>query len=142
VLLYKGSKASSRSFLVHRLVAEAFLPNLANLPQVNHLNGQKGDNKVWNLEWVTQSRNVRHSLEVGLRKQILSDDDVRAIRREYRCSGHTSNAKELAEGYGAAVNTIKGIVQRKDRARVCEAVHEIRKTRYNLKGNEACAETA
>jgi hypothetical protein len=66
VLLYQGSKRNRRSFLVHRLVAQAFLPNPSNLPQVNHLNGQKRDNRVLNLEWCTQSHNMRHAFATGL----------------------------------------------------------------------------
>lgn len=66
VLLYQGSKASRKTFLVHRLVAQAFLPNPSHLPQVNHLNGQKGDNKAVNLEWCTQSHNMKHAFATGL----------------------------------------------------------------------------
>jgi hypothetical protein len=84
VLLYRGSKASRRSFLVHRLVAEAFLANPSTLPQVNHLNGQKKDNRASNLEWCTCVHNMHHAVDIGLTNRILSEDDVRAIRREYQ----------------------------------------------------------
>ena len=54
--------------LIHRAVAEAFIENKQNKPQVNHKNGNKKDNTVKNLEWVTAQENTLHSLKNGLRK--------------------------------------------------------------------------
>lgn len=46
---------------IHRLVAIAFIPNPNNLPQVNHIDGNRGNNNIKNLEWVTNTENQRHS---------------------------------------------------------------------------------
>lgn len=54
------------TFLVHRLVASAFVPNPNGLAEVNHIDGDKLNNSAENLEWVTHSQNMKHSIEVGL----------------------------------------------------------------------------
>ena len=53
--------------LIHRLVAETFIPNPENKATVNHINANKADNRVENLEWATQSENNRHALGLHLR---------------------------------------------------------------------------
>lgn len=59
VNLCKDGKTSS--LLVHRLVAEAFVPNTRNKPQVNHIDGNITNNRADNLEWVTDNENKAHS---------------------------------------------------------------------------------
>jgi hypothetical protein len=65
LLLHK--EGVKKAFRVHRLVAEAFIPNPNNLPEVNHKDGDKLNNTVDNLEWCTKSHNETHARKTGLK---------------------------------------------------------------------------
>jgi len=54
--------------VVHRFVAQTYIPNPDNLPQVNHIDGDKTNNNVDNLEWCTQNHNMQHAIRTGLWK--------------------------------------------------------------------------
>lgn len=58
------------TFKVHRIVAECFILNPDALPMVNHKNGNKADNTIENLEWCTNSQNIKHAFDTGLIKDI------------------------------------------------------------------------
>jgi hypothetical protein len=76
--LTKDGKRSN--FLIHRLVAIAFIPNPNNLPIVNHLDGDKRNNNVSNLEWCTQKDNIRHLRDVlGFDFHQINKDKIGAL---------------------------------------------------------------
>lgn len=79
VRLYKNG--ISKPFFVHRLVANAFIPNPQNLPQVNHKDGDKRNNIVKNLEWCSASENMRHAFANGFATPTISHyKGVKAFR--------------------------------------------------------------
>ena len=71
VYLSKESKKSTR--LIHRLVAEAFIPNLENKETVNHIDGNKTNNRIDNLEWLSNIENQRHAWKMGLKKGLRGE---------------------------------------------------------------------
>jgi len=62
------NKSNYKYFLVHRLVADAYISNDENKEQVNHMDGNKLNNLACNLEWMTRSENQQHCSDTGLRK--------------------------------------------------------------------------
>ena len=67
-----------RTHSVHRLVAMTFIPNPSGLPQVNHIDGNKQNNRVENLEWCDQSANVQHAYTTGLVRSLKHKALIRA----------------------------------------------------------------
>lgn len=77
VNLWKDGK--NRSYLIHRLVAEAFIPNPDDKPEVNHIDGDRHNNKLDNLEWTTKKENMQHAFRTGLcsnQIKIMIEDKI------------------------------------------------------------------
>lgn len=110
---------------VHRIVAEAFLPNQYGLPTINHKNGDRTDNRISNLEWCSYSANNQHAWDMK-REMRTSDLSTKSIGSKNRQSKLTetavaeirkrfvSNTKglksALAKEYGVSVGAIKQVV--------------------------------
>lgn len=73
ITLCGGGKQLSKT--IHRLVAEAFLENPENKPQVNHKDGIKANAMISNLEWMTASENIKHALDLGLKNKTWQDGE-------------------------------------------------------------------
>lgn len=103
--LYKDG--AYKQELVHRMVASAFIPNPEGKPCVNHIDGNKTNNMVDNLEWVTKKENARHASEVLHALDFnrrLTEEQVLAIRSDDR------SHREIAEDYGLNQTSITGII--------------------------------
>lgn len=107
----------STSFLVHRILAKAFIPNPNNYPCINHINSIRNDNSLINLEWCTHKHNSQHAITFGNLKKgsgvgtsILKEAQVLEIRNK-RKLGY--KVKDIALSYGVCVGTIEHIIYNK-----------------------------
>lgn len=115
VRLFVGG--TSKKYRIHRLVAEAFLPNVETKQEVNHIDGDKTNNAVGNLEWVTRSENMEHVFRILKKPTMrggrngrarLKDHDVQSIK-ELWVTGKVRQ-KDLASKFHVARSTINAIV--------------------------------
>lgn len=97
--------------LKHRIIAESFIPNPNNLPIVNHIDGDKQNNNVNNLEWCTQGYNLKHAIQIGLvesqckirRKVKVKKDDLEIV---------FNTMKDCAEFFGFKKGWLQGYVRK------------------------------
>ena len=108
--------------LLHRLLAEVFIPNPDNLSCVNHKDGNKLNNDLSNLEWCTHSYNNKHAYEIGLKtckdrkgdkafNRKLSSEDVKYIRSVYKKGDSECGATALAKKYNVTPSCICNLIK-------------------------------
>lgn len=115
---YRFVTIKGKQIPIHRLVAEAFIENEGDKPYVNHIDGNKMNNSVTNLEWVTQSENIKHSYEnnlqpkaTGTYKGKFTEEQREQIKKEYNEEGISK--RTLGVKYGVSHTCINDIVNDK-----------------------------
>ena len=108
------SKRQRKPFKIHRLVAQAFIPNPNNKPQVNHIDGCKINAYVGNLEWATNAENQRHAYVTGLNVALQGEDKPQAKLnneqvRYIRDNPENLKTIELAQYFGVNKTTIERV---------------------------------
>lgn len=98
---------------VHRLVAQAFIPNPENKPTVNHINGIKTDNIVENLEWSTYSENTKHAYNIGLncgRTGTVYSNNNKVGKEWTELNNNGVSLRGIGRMYGVPHQTVKRII--------------------------------
>jgi len=111
----KGEKP--KYFLVHRLVAELFIPNPEGKPCVNHLNNEGHDNRSINLEWVTYKENTKHGIDMGSINKNRSGMSTKRIDelqiRAIIFMSKNFSQREISNLLGIPETTVNSLIRRK-----------------------------
>ena len=115
-----GSRSKKKIFRIHKAVAETFISNPENKQEVNHKDGDKSNNNVSNLEWVTASENIQHAYQNGLKKPLygmdngaskLTQSDIEYIRERFVYGDHKCGARALGRKFNVDKNMILDVVR-------------------------------
>ena len=115
---------TKKAYSLHRLVAKYFIPNPLNLPEVNHIDGNKDNNKVSNLEWCTSAENQTHAVQTGL--AVYTEEHKAKISKNSKGSRTVyvydedenllytfKNTKELAKHFNRNVDVMRRYINSK-----------------------------
>jgi len=112
--VWDGEKRKAKTFYVHRLVAEAHIPNPENKPEINHIDGDKSNNHYTNLEWSSRKENINHAYDNGFYDEKRKDSrkldwkDIQEIRKQPNKYSLRGWAKILNVHMKTIWNVIKG----------------------------------
>jgi len=101
-----------KNFQLHRLVADYFIENKFNKPQVNHIDGNKSNNNASNLEWCTRSENHLHAFRIGLREKPKGNrkypDSI--IKRIKRLRSKGLLYREISSELSIPISTVTHVI--------------------------------
>jgi hypothetical protein len=98
---------------IHSLIAQAFIPNISNKREINHINGIKTDNRIENLEWCTSSENSKHAYQIGLQRPYISENNKIATRERCQKVSDWLNVNTNAVFRGNSLELIKAFPEQK-----------------------------
>ena len=116
-----GRSGKSICLKVHRMVAKSFISNIDNKPMVNHIDGDKTNNHVSNLEWCTASENTQHAYDTGLKtikygvdnhSSMLTQEQVDYIRNNYIPRDKIFSGRALAKKFNISHCVIMEIINK------------------------------
>lgn len=96
---------------IHRLIAETFIPNPNGYPQVNHIDGNKLNNQMTNLEWCSNSYNTQQGYDKKLYHNHHRSHAIMVINKETKCTFEFPSIRSCAEALGLNRKTITGILK-------------------------------